>query len=302
MSSQESGFDSLMADLDEDDPAMPAACFVDPPADDLKSVWEIPFLEKIFTAAGKKVVFCHHCKETFKGGWNASKMLAHVCGSKGHSISICTGNISAEWMKKYRKLHNYFKMKKEKKIQRNNEFAFQQASMNASTMAVTQERKGTNHSPNDPKQLLESFTTPSTAASSRQSHGKIKPTTYGKKVPETDPPYSTDPYVCDMARNLLGKAIIVNGGPFRMIEDPAFRHALECFRLVDPAKWAWYNKGTLGGPVLKDLYEAQLAETYAKLKSTASTFGVSMQGDGATIKKAPLLNILGQVSCYHFVF
>jgi hypothetical protein len=87
----------------------------DPVPDCYKSIWDCPFLSRV-TVMGtnkygdqvsKKEVFCWHCKRQLKGGWNATKALAHVAKKSGHDVKPCHGNMTKDRTNCYKNM--YFK-------------------------------------------------------------------------------------------------------------------------------------------------------------------------------------------------
>ena len=87
------------------------------------------------------------------------------------------------------------------------------------------------------------------------------------------------------------------GLPYRLVEDPKFRKLIMAAKNI-PSSYKWPNRQRVGGDLLKLQYETQQKKTDAKLLSEAQVYGISFFGDGATVRKMPLFNILASCGDY----
>ncbi|MGL5935151.1 MAG: hypothetical protein ACRCZI_05965 [Cetobacterium sp.] len=100
-----------------------------------------------------------------------------------------------------------------------------------------------------------------------------------------------NPMVDKAALAALVSAILRLGLPFSLVEDPLFRRACMAFRGVSN-KFCFPSAKQIRTEHLNDQYEAQQEETYSLLATNAELFGITVFGDGATVRKMPLINIL----------
>ena len=78
--------------------------------------------------------------------------------------------------------------------------------------------------------------------------------------------------------------------PFSLAEDPKFLKVIEIAKTV--GRYNAPTRQSIGGRYLDALHEINWKEQMKSLLCEASTFGVTVFGDGATIKTVPLLNVL----------
>jgi hypothetical protein len=82
-----------------------------------------------------------------------------------------------------------------------------------------------------------------------------------------------------------------DGLPFRTFESPLFKKVLYYARLVGK-DYKPPNRNEVGGALLTINHRATSEANEAALKKDGKTFGYSFLGDGATIHRMPLINIL----------
>ena len=80
--------------------------------------------------------------------------------------------------------------------------------------------------------------------------------------------------------------------PFTLASDPKMRQVIDVARRL-PANYTLPDRHMVGGPLLDRLYNTNWKESTASLLKDASNTGVSLFGDGATIKNNPLINVIG---------
>ena len=281
---------SLWDSDDEDEIVMPAACFQSPP-DQLGSIWKSPFIKKITTEDGKKNWHCFHCRQTFCGGHNAFKALMHVCQIPGHSIATCSGNPSPPWLLCYRNHQSECQARIDAKKARHDMFEMHRIAQDEKVLKLQLERKGIERKKPPPNPAFIVPPVASLSSASQDDLGRNNHLVSGQTMLTG---YNADPHAGTIARNKLAHALMANAVPFTLVDDPAFRHAMNYFKTVDPKKWSWFSRNELAGPILDDLFVAQQEASYKTIKEGASVFGVTIMGDGATINKTPLLNIMAQ--------
>ena len=88
---------------------------------------------------------------------------------------------------------------------------------------------------------------------------------------------------------------------FATVEDIKFKHMIFCATHA-PRNYITPTRKKLCGEHLDLLYNQYISNSNDKLKIECVKFGLSIMGDGATIKKKPLFNILvSGVYCPVFV-
>ena len=81
------------------------------------------------------------------------------------------------------------------------------------------------------------------------------------------------------------------GLSFDFASDPLMLRVLEVARTLPPT-YAPPSGYRIGGPLLDKVHDHAYAENLLSLTNQASKFGLTIFGDGATIVKSPLVNIL----------
>jgi hypothetical protein len=80
--------------------------------------------------------------------------------------------------------------------------------------------------------------------------------------------------------------------PFSFSTNPKFKRVLEIARRL-PRNYSPPNRNRIGGELLEHLYLANWKRESDTLLLEARCFGISLFGDGATIKTVPMVNALG---------
>ena len=279
MSSQEKEVDLL---FDDDPNDVPDGMV-------LKSIWDSPHIERGVTPAGKKFWRCGHCNLKFPGQHNASKALAHAARKPGHSVVTCGGNQTPSWQLQYGNLWTTTDNRRIERVMRKQNFNHQWMAQDNMVLDRQLERKGL-------ERKFNSCVTPTTGAASFPplSSSQSLPKVPSNQMTLTGRPYNEDENCVQIGRNKLARAMFGNGIQFQFINDPAFRDAIDYISTINPRKWKWFDRHQLSGPILDDLYETQLRENYASLREDSEHYGCCLMGDGATINKVPIINILAQ--------
>ena len=85
--------------------------------------------------------------------------------------------------------------------------------------------------------------------------------------------------------------LISCGLPFSLSEDPKFKRIFEVGRNLGP-NYKPPDRGAVSGRLMDSLFKTARDEQLHSLRQEADQFGLSIFGDGATIQKVPLINIL----------
>ena len=75
-------------------------------------------------------------------------------------------------------------------------------------------------------------------------------------------------------------------------EDPKLQRVLDIARRLPPS-YKPPGRWKMGGPLLNKLYDVNWTKETNLLLKDSHIFGISLFGDGATIKTSPLINALG---------
>ena len=94
--------------------------------------------------------------------------------------------------------------------------------------------------------------------------------------------------------SLIGMIIFNNGLQFRIGEDDKFRAMISTARNIS-RNYKLPGRKTVRGPLLDNFLENHIKNQREKLLNGADIYGIHFQGDGATIKDTPALNILDGV-------
>ena len=89
----------------------------------------------------------------------------------------------------------------------------------------------------------------------------------------------------------IAKLIHARTLPFDLADDPLFHKMITLIR-NSSSKYVPPNRNIISGELLESIYKTQRDETRGLLLESAKTFGLAIFGDGATITKVPLMNIL----------
>ena len=291
-------------------------------SNDFKLVWDTGKLERTYDKEGKKVWHCRFCG-TSRSGWNHTKAKGHVLGGK--DVKICT-NIPPKWAVIFR---NYDMRLKSAQATRDEELSrieVERIQKEEVALAVYNVDKDLRLARRNPKKkpvpevdltaespgvdsALTSVQRPTPFAavfdqrsssekrqsvsqesslSSRQKKKKPKVyqqsslvTTFSKNAPETERQLSL----------AINRLCIVYGITNRMPSSSHFKAVLNYARQTNSS----YKPPTvheMGGGLLEANYFAYQLESVNKLLTKVDIFGLGVFGDGATIVKTPMMNVL----------
>ena len=100
-----------------------------------------------------------------------------------------------------------------------------------------------------------------------------------------------DPLASDRMDIAVADFIFSNALPISLVECTKFQHLIKCARFVPPNYSPPYRK-KMTGNLLDGLYQSAYSKEIESLLKQSKQFGVALFGDGATIKKVPLMNFL----------
>jgi hypothetical protein len=100
-----------------------------------------------------------------------------------------------------------------------------------------------------------------------------------------------DPLSSDRMDIAVADFILRNALPISLVECTKFQHLIKCARFVPPSYLPPYRK-KMTANLLDGLYQSAYSKEIEALLKQSKIFGVALFGDGATIKKVPLMNFL----------
>ena len=205
---------------------------------------------------------CMFCHKQFMDR-NATKVLCHLAGIKDQHIVVCQGAIPSKHMKvimQRKEIHFRQKLKHAKvKSKIDESVCSQQQSILAG---------------------MEAMSNASTKGMSNMSTSNC-----GTTIPNVTMLRSKE---LDVA---ISDFIYSKGLPFSVCDSPHFKHMIQCARYVT-AKYKVPNRNRMSTDLLDCSYKQRLTDYHYQLRKDAARFGISMYGDGATVMKMPLINIM----------
>lgn len=286
----------------------------------LKSIWDCPQINKALVPGpdgsfvpGWTCGWCSSGRGTFKGD-NATKALAHVAKIQGKNIRFCDGSIPQYKMIQYRNLWMSKSAAKSDRAIRANSMTDSISDMQARTLqamggsgTITMDRCCLEENddvilmspprkkpfvPLIPPIALDSFTGSTISSSTGSGSYVSKPARAGASrrqmklcgnVVDLDAPEKMNIAIADFIHS--------NCLPFSLADDPKFLKLIEVAKSLGkykPPSWQ-----LIGSKYLDALHKINWDEQMKTLRSEATIFGITIFGDGATIKTVPLLNVLG---------
>lgn len=237
---------------------------------------------------------CLWCGHEFSH-WNATKVMFHLNKMKGGDIIRCAGKIDSQHEQRYRHLWDYYIQNKKKKQEKNEskkrrseQYIDTAHESYASTRKKTTGKftmvSGTSDtkSPND--------TTDSSLTQSVSARSKIGPaaiTTFvQRKMPDI-----IDGAAEEKLTMAIADMIHSCGLPFSLASHHKFGRVLTLARNASK-KYTPPGRNQVGGTLLDLNYNIYKEKMMTLLQKESDLYGLSYFGDGATVHKSPLLNIL----------
>ncbi len=101
-----------------------------------------------------------------------------------------------------------------------------------------------------------------------------------------------DPHATERIDIAVADFIFGNGLPISLVECAKFKKLILSVRHITPKYSPPYRK-KLAGPLLDNIYQSTYDEQMRSLLKESKVFGIAIFGDGATIKKSPMMILLG---------
>ena len=256
-------------------------------------VWEDPNLQKL-EFNGKKSWSCGFCNKEFAGGWNATKALRHLA-LVPKDIATCR-SIPKEDVAFYKEVYaNRFEKKLKKRMAK--------ASLEEVIDVEQEESAAALHLAKKKKKRGGPKTTgleEDSVASSLTTGGLLGSLNPSKKTPVTSSknyiqmklsPDIQNPIEENKLTLKIADFIHSCGLPFSIVEDPKFKSMIFQAKAAS-SKYELPTRSQVAGDLLEHIYDQQLKTQYEMLAIDAKAYGLCLYGDGATVKRMPLINIL----------
>ena len=278
---------------------------VDPLA--MTSIWDDVKINKIFSEDGKKTWMCGYCNSSFSGH-NATKAVAHVCRTKGQDIAPCRqyNFIPGNFRQSHQDLLDRKSVAKRKR-QVMHETVNRSMDVHQSNLAaVVHERSQKKRTPGDNTSTTASTLSASvmSTASSKSQYRRSNVNTSLALPFVPSSKFVKPPAMLQLAihngTNPDGEAALTSavadmihsmGLPFSLSTDPKFRRVIKLARNVG-SNYLTPTRQRIGSDLLKLNYDLYVFNTKESLLNQAETYGLTLYGDGATVKKMPLINVL----------
>ncbi len=287
----------------------------------LRSVWDCPQINKALVPGpdgahvpGWICGWCPAGRGSFKGE-NATKALAHVAKIQRKNIRFCEGNIPQQKLIQYRNLWMIKSAAKSERTIRVNPMTDSIGDMQSrALLAVGGTERitfGDRMDDDDDVMLMgppqkrpffpstpiaqDSFTgstISSASASTAAANFVSKPAGAGRASMQMKLCGNVvDPDAAEKMNIAIADFIHSNCLPFSLADDPKFVKLIEVAKSL--GKYKPPTRQLIGSKYLDALHKINWDEQMKTLRSEATIFGVTIFGDGATIKTVPLLNVLG---------
>jgi hypothetical protein len=240
-----------------------------------------------------KCLWCNRCFQS----WNATKALFHVNKEKGAEVRKCTSHAIDEVHKlEYARLLQ--KYKHQRNAQKNHVVSKKRSSdeyLASASDAYTASRKK-----KTPPGTIKNASTPTESLITRQTQTQLNfthgtpssgqsnpsPTLHQQKLGDVVDPQSEATLTMAIA-----DLIHACGLPFSLASHHKFLRVLALAKTVSK-KYIPPGRNKVAGELLDLNYQVYKQKNLDLLQKEANIFGISFFGDGATVKKSPLINIL----------
>ena len=268
----------------------------------LNSIWDCDMMNKI---PGEVSTWrCSWCGKEFNP-FHGTRAMAHVLKQRGANITVCTAEIRPAEYRRYVDLHarGVSRKKANKRARESNYIATEHklavglhGSVHAAAMADAR-RLNDNVFDTDAQSTMSSVSRanspPRTTSSKASTRGQMSINSAFQNMPVQRIRQQTDIRVSNNAQFELAIAdcFFTNNWSDNSIMSPSFARLVKLARLTTN-DFIIPNRNKLGGPLLLLSYTATNEVNATTQLRAASTWGLSFMGDGATVLKMPLINVL----------
>ena len=275
---------------------------------DTLDIWsQLPVRKYTDERTGKNKWQCNDCGSSFTD-WNLTKALHHVARQRSNDIKMCPKIIRDEEVRNYQSFYQNYRNKVDCRKRKHSALnSFQDDNINK---ALT--RQNSNKKRKLSKQGFHANISPRSIAFNEKQSQLCKTNNQSLITTESDdenvlssssaskeqksksfyPLFSTESRENDeKARMAIADFIIGCGLPFSIADHPKFRYMCKIMR-NSSNKFSFPNRNIISTDLMDALYESNREKYIEKLLIKAESFGISLLGDGATVKRMPLINII----------
>ena len=261
---------------------------------DLKSIWEDDMVEKFIDKNSNKSLWrCKWCNKEFSG-WNATKAMQHVNRISKVDIKPCTASISEDHKKRYSDLYNKtLKKRKKNEASRTSMDNMINNHNNITAKVLDNKKNAFSVSSDSKRQRQDSLSTVSRLQTLSQDSSSIVSGVdqdgdgYIQRRLYDGPNPSGDCKLTMAVADLIHSC----GLPFSLSSHPKFKKVLQLAKCVG-TDYKPPSRIAVAGSLLDVNYDAYIKKNNEEVMKEANVYGLSFYGDGATVKKMPLINIL----------
>ena len=254
----------------------------------LESIWECPMMNQtVDPTTNKKKMGCDHCGMSV--ACNATKLVFHAAKRTGGDIKICPAVHSDSFKKQYNDLFD--KMQAEKvarqmsKSQAMNDIVEQQAS----TIAAYQQSMPSSRGAKRSSEVIDVDVDGDGGGKPAAIRSSFKkPKNHVQSTLVTTNPGNQGVATMDVH---LADFILSNGLPPSLVECPKLKLVIEGAKHI-PNSYKPPSRQLVAGPLLDTNHATVSNKIDEQLLKNLEVYGLTIFGDGATILRTPLINIL----------
>ena len=272
-----------------------------------KKLESITFDDKVqlySDAEGKQRWRCRWCNKTFH--WNPTKALFHLAKIARSDIAVCKAKMDDVHAERYRALYNAKTKKRDSNVAVLRSLSDSMEEHNTNTASVL-----------DGKRRRTSTTSPGTGSRTSKSGGSSTVSTHAtmntiitegtstnegqhgmKKFLQLKVHDGSNASVESKLTMAIADMIHSCGLPFSLSSNIKFRKVLHLARNV-PTTYRPPGRNQVAVKLLDINYESYMDKNKKLLSEDIDIFGLTFYGDGATVRKMPLINILASGGHLH---
>jgi hypothetical protein len=258
---------------------------------------------ELFTSNdGRQRWKCLWCNKTFH--WNPTKALSHLARISKSDIAVCTGKIDDVHALTYRLLYNTKNKKKEsnKTVQKSLEESISTHNNTTASVLDAKRRKLAHVShatENASSNTMSTITTLNTAISVEDGRSGQHTNKMGiKNYLQLKVHDGSNASIESKLTMAIADMVHSCGLPFSLTSHLKFRRVLNLARSV-PASYRPPGRNQVATELLDINYDTYMERNREKLCEDIEIFGLTFYGDGATVRKMPLINILASGGHIH---
>ncbi len=242
--------------------------------ENIKSIWDD---DMVLVDKAKKRWTCLWCKNLFS--INATKAVAHLSKTKSE-LQKCRGKIDDLHFKRYKAMQKTSDDKR----------AFKKRSSETMDVTIGQHNDVVANKLDQRKEARRSGTIQNSNGGST-SASDITPSTSSFYQSSIENSFSSNPSNDSKLTMAVADLIQSHGLPFSLASSPKFHNVLALAKTCS-TKFQLPSRRRIAGELLDVNYEAYREKNMKLITLDCDVYGVAFFGDGATIKKVPLINCL----------